>query len=183
VTRLQVQSVNQKHVRVSGINPLLAGCLHELPRILELRDNPVARARLLPPPTREDTPINQEWKESVEPDLRHLLASAGEIITRDLTGLRPSPRLPDCCFVTFPTTHTLAWMSALNQARLILAALANVDEIDMNLPYSQLKGEKVLAIIQIDAFGVLLDRFVQRELKPARHKKPNRPKPKRRKKR
>jgi Domain of unknown function (DUF2017) len=181
VTRLQVQSVNQKHLRVSGISPLLAGCLHELPRILELRDNPAARARLLPPPTSEDVVINQEWKESVEPDLRHLLVSAGEIISRDLTGLKPSQRLPDCCFVTFPTTHTSAWMSALNQARLILAALANVDEIDMNLPYSQLKGEKVLAVIQISVFGELLDRFVQRELKPARKRKSNRPQPKRRK--
>lgn len=182
MTRLQIQSVNQKHVRVSGINPLLAGCLHELPRILELRDNPAVRARLLPPPTAEDAAINQEWKESIEPDLRHLLASASEIITRDLTGLKPSPRAPDCCFVTFPNTHTAAWMSALNQARLILSVLAKVDEIDMNLPYSQLKGEKVLAVIQIDAFGILLNQFVERELKPSRRAKPNHPGPKRRKK-
>jgi hypothetical protein len=181
VTRLQVQSANQKHVRVSGISSLLAACLHDLPRILELRDNPAARARLLPPPTIEDTAINQEWKESVEPDLRHLLVSAGETITRDLTGLKPSPRLVDCSFVIFPATHVSAWMSALNQARLILAVLANVDEIDVNVSLSQLSGNKVLAVIQINVFGQLLDRFVQRELKPTRHKKPNRPKPKRRK--
>jgi len=61
--------------------------------------------------------------------------------------------------------------------------LANVDEIDMNLPYSQLTGEKVLAVIQINVFGQLLDRFVERELKPAHRAKPSRPKPKRRKKR
>jgi Domain of unknown function (DUF2017) len=181
VTRLQIQFVNQKDLRISGINPLLTGCLHELPRILELRDNPSARARLLPPPTRKDAAINQEWKEAVEPDLRHLHVSAGETVTRDLTGLKPSPQLPDSCFVIFPATHTSAWVSALNQARLILAVLANVDEIDMNLPFSQLTREKVLAVIQIHAFGVLLDKFVQRELKPARTAKPNRPKPKRRK--
>jgi hypothetical protein len=181
VSRLRIQSVNQKHVRVSGISSLLAACLQQLPRILEFRDNPDAQARLLPPPTASDAIINREWKESVEPDLRHLLVSAGEIITRDLTGLKPSPRLVDCSFVIFPTTHVSAWMSALNQARLILAALANVDEIDMNLPYSQLTGEKVLAVIQIGFFGELLDRFVQRELKPVRKRKPNCPKPKRRK--
>jgi len=180
VTRLRIQAINQKYVRVTGINSLLAACLQELPRILESRDNPSAQARLLPPPTAEDAAINHEWKESIEPDLRHLLVSASETITRDLTCLKPSPRLAECSFVTFPATHISAWMSALNQARLILAALANVDEIDLNLPYSRLGGEKVLAVLQIDLFGQLLGRFVERELGPAREIKPKRPKSKRR---
>jgi hypothetical protein len=162
----QVSAVDEKNIRISGIDPLLAVCLQELPQILELRDKPSVHPRLFPSPTINDAAANREWQESIEPDLRHLFVSAGEIVARDLTRMKSNPQNPDLRSITLPAEHLAAWMSALNQARLILAELFHIDEIDMNIPYEALGRDKGVAVIRIDLFGTLLDRLVQRELNP-----------------
>ena len=152
---LRLTVVHGKHLRLTGIDPVLAICLQELPAILELRGKPEAHARLFPAPTAGDAAANREWTETIEPELRHLFVSAGETVSRDLTQLRTSPRHPDQKFLTFPLAHLPAWMNAVNQARLILAALANLDEIDMNVPYPTLDPRKAAAVVRIDVLAML----------------------------
>ncbi|HUK83329.1 MAG TPA: DUF2017 family protein [Verrucomicrobiae bacterium] len=176
---LRVRAVNQKQLCISGIDPLMAVCLQELPQILELRDR--VRARLFPSPTTDDAIANREWQESITPELRHLFVSAGEAVARDLTRLKPTPRNANCSSITFPAAHRSAWMSALNQARLILSELFGVDEIDMNVPYHSLGEAKGVAVIKIDLFGTLLHRLVQRELNSRPRNGRKRPKHKRQK--
>ena len=84
---LSVQLLDEKRVLVSGIPAVLTAMLRELPEILELRDSPDTRARLYPNPTTGNNKINQEWHQMAGPELRHLFVSAGETVTRDLTGL------------------------------------------------------------------------------------------------
>ncbi len=166
---LRLSAVNSKHLRITGIDPLLARCLQELPAILQLRDKPEAQARLFPPPTAADDAANRDWRETVAPELRHLFASAGETVSRDLTQLKPSPRDARFQTLTIPLAHVPAWMNALNQARLILAAIHGLDEIDMNIAYDQLDPRKAPAVLRVDLLGMLLERFVRRELSgPAR---------------
>src|SRR5439155_12752492 len=88
---LRVRLKNSKRVRVSGIDPLVADCLSDLPHILEQRDAPAARARLFPNPNESDAEANNDWQSFVAPELRHLFLSAGEIVERDLTSLQASP--------------------------------------------------------------------------------------------
>jgi hypothetical protein len=164
VNGLHLSAADGKHLRISGIDPLLALCLQELPAILELRDQPEAQARLLPSPTAGDETANRDWRETVAPELRHLFASAGEIVSRDLTQLKPSPRDARFRTLTIPLAHVPAWMSALNQARLILAAIHGLDEIDMNVAYDQLDPRKAPAVLRVDVLGMLLEHFVRREL-------------------
>jgi hypothetical protein len=164
VNGLRLHTVNHKHLRISGIHPLLAACLQELPVILEWRDKPQAHDRLFPAPTATDEAANRDWHETVTPELRHLFASAGEIVSRDLTQLKPSPRQAGYKTLTIPLAHVPAWMNALNQARLILAALHGLDEIDMNLAYDTLDARKAPAVVRVDVFGILLEHFVRREL-------------------
>jgi hypothetical protein len=161
---LRVRSVDAKRIRISGIHPLLAVCLQELPLILELRDKEPVRARLFPPPTVEDTAANREWQESIEPDLRHLFVSAGETVVRDLTGLAPQPRAPARLCVTISAMHVNAWMSAINQARLILGVLFGiVDEQDMRIADLDSHNPRHVAIVKIELLGELLGRFVELE--------------------
>ena len=84
---LRVQPLDEKRVRISGIPPVLAAMLHELPEILELRDSPEAQQRLYPSPTAKDENINKEWAQVTSPELHHLFVSAGETVARDLTAL------------------------------------------------------------------------------------------------
>ena len=164
MNELKMRPVGAKRIRISGIHPLLAVCLQEMPAILELRDKTPAHERLFPPLTANDRLANAEWQESIEPDLRHLFVSAGETVTRDLTGLSPQPREPKRSCVTIPIAHVSAWMSAVNQARLILGAMFGIaNERDMLLTTFDSRNPKQVAIIKIELLGELLARFVDLE--------------------
>jgi hypothetical protein len=158
---LQVQPEGAKQVRIAGIDPVLLDSLYALPEILEQRDKPAARERLLPAPTAAEPAINEEWQQLVAPELRHLFVSAGEIVARDLTGLSPDPRGEPLQQVVIPLEHLNAWLSALNQARLILGALHEVTEADMTNEEFDLENARSLAIFRIHVLGYLLQALVK----------------------
>jgi hypothetical protein len=163
VTELRVERLDEKHVRISGLTAMLAVMLRETPEILELRDGPDASARLFPDPTATDDKINKEWQQMVTPELRHLFVSAAETVTRDLTVLTGSKGDPEVYEVTFPVEHLSAWMSALNQARLILAEVHKIDEEDMERRDFDPQNPKHLAVVRIQLLGYLLHLFVELE--------------------
>ena len=160
---LRVRPHNEKHIRITGIDPVLLDSLHTVPEILEQRDTPAARARLLPDPTAADASINGEWQRLMAPELRHLFVSAGEIVTRDLTAIGPDAEQPQLREITFPAEHLRAWMSALNQTRLILGELFKVTEADMERDDFDLKTPKGLAVFRIHILGYLLQLLVELE--------------------
>jgi hypothetical protein len=160
---LRVHPVDEKRIRISGIEPFFAECLQQLPEILEKRDAPAVRKRLFPAPTGNDERANEDWKRLVETDLRHLFVSAGEIVVRDLTGLQPESAGNARLQVTFPVEHVNAWMSALNQARLILGELHGVKERDMDAQDFDPRDPKQTAVLKIHIFGCLLHLFVEHE--------------------
>ena len=163
MTSLRVSAQDGKRIRISGIDPLVAACLYELPQILEQRDAPAAHDRLFPNPTDKDSKTNEDWHSAVTPELRHLFLSAGEIVTRNLTAMqRPSPQ-SNSMHVEFPIEHVPAWINAINQARLILGALHNVTEDDMNATLDELRTAKDHAVLKIHVLGYLLELFIAME--------------------
>ena len=160
---LRVRPHNEKYIRITGIDPLLLDSLHALPEILEQRDTPAARSRLLPDPTTADVSTNAEWQRLIGPELRHLFVSAAETVTRDLTAVAPDNQQSKLFETTFPTEHLRAWMSALNQTRLILGELFKVTEADMESADFDLKNPKGLAVFRIHVFGYLLQLLVELE--------------------
>jgi len=163
MTGLRVQLFDEKHIRISGIPPVLTFMLRELPEILELRDSPDARARLFPDPTASDEVTNDEWRQVTAPELRHLFVSAGETVARDLTALTADESGPEEHQVTFSVVHVNAWMNALNQARLILAAVHEIGDKDMNRSDFDPKSSKDVAALRIHLLGYLLHLFVELE--------------------
>jgi hypothetical protein len=163
MSQLRVQPVDTKTIRISGIEPFLADCLETLGETLEQRDSPRASGRLFPPPTADSDKANEDWQKFVDPDLRHLFVSAGETVLRDLTGLQPeAPAQPPASYqVTFSAQHANAWISALNQARLILGELFHITEEDMNKTRFDVTDERTLAIVRIHLLGYLLHLFVE----------------------
>ncbi len=160
---LRVERLDEKHIRVSGLTAMLAVMLREMPEILELRDGPDASARLFPNPTTADDKINKEWQQMVSPELRHLFVAAAETVTRDLTALTGNQGAPGAYEVTFPVEHLSAWMSALNQTRLILAEVHKIDEEDMQRQDFDPQNPKHLAALRIHLLGYLLHLFVELE--------------------
>ncbi|HXI83824.1 MAG TPA: DUF2017 family protein [Verrucomicrobiae bacterium] len=160
---LHIERLDEKHVRIGGLTTMLAVMLREMPEILEMRDGPGASARLFPNPTLADAGINKEWQQMVSPELRHLFVSAAETVTRDLTTLTGNQGDPEVYEVTFPVEHLNAWMSALNQTRLILAEVHKIDEEDMERQDFDPQEPKHLAALRIHLLGYLLHLFVELE--------------------
>lgn len=153
---LRVVMVDEKRLAIRGIDPVIGRCLYELPDILRLRDRPGVRDRLLPGLIAGDDAVNDEWREWVGPELQHLFAAAADTVVRDLTTL-------DRGEILLPVEHVVAWMSALNQARLILGELHQVTEADMNRADFDLDHPRQKALLQIHLLGYLLQLFIEHE--------------------
>ncbi len=163
MTGLSVQPFDEKRILIRGIPLVLAAMLRELPEVLELRDSPDARTRLYPNPTADDDQINREWRPLAGPELHHLFVSAGETVARDLTGLTAEKEHSNAWQVAFPVEHVAAWMSALNQARLILAEVHKIDDMEMNRVDFDPQSAKSMAALRIHLLGYLLHLFVELE--------------------
>jgi hypothetical protein len=148
---LRVEPADDKHAPLAGLDPVIVHCLHELPQILPQRDQPGVRERLYPSPTAGETEFNDEWRQLVEPDLHHLFASAEETVGRDLARLTPEE-----AELLIPVEHLDAWMTALNQARLVLATRFEIGETEMQARYDTLPPVQQQAVLRIDLFGHLL---------------------------
>ncbi len=155
---LHVELSDEKHLRITGVNPALAYCLFDVPEILRLRDQAEPHERLFPDLLPGDPEANAEWHRLMDGDLYHLLASAGDVMTRDLTQFDPEQGE-----VTFPAEHIHAWMSALNQARLILGAKFQVAEADMDQQDLNVRDSRQKALLQIHLLGWLLELLIQIE--------------------
>jgi hypothetical protein len=175
---LRISATDEKHISISGIPPVLVFCLRELPHILEKRDMPDPRARLFPAPTtlagkpslttlagkpaltRDDEKINADWEQIIVPELRHLFVTAGETVARDLANIEEESAESHSCRVTFAAAHLNAWMSAINEARLILGELFDVTEQDMNREDLDLEDPKQFGVLKIGALGWLLGHLI-----------------------
>ena len=83
---LRVEPVDSKHIRISGIHPVLLDSLHALPEIFEQRDSPVARQRLLPNPTEvsfRSLTTHIMARDLTEPLVREALTSGHAYVAHD----------------------------------------------------------------------------------------------------
>ena len=156
----RIERVDDKQIRVSGLNPLMTDSLQRLDEILARRDAPAAHDRLFPTPSTE-AKINAEWEQFVTPELRHLFVSAGDTVVRDLTTLGPDPAQLNQFQVQFPAAHLEAWISALNQARLILGAQFAVTEPDMTRQDLDPRQARDIGLLRIYLLGYLLQLFIE----------------------
>jgi hypothetical protein len=148
-------------VSIEGLFPLHVAALAEVPDLIDKPEGRVRR-RLFPDPS-DEAGQKEDWERLVRPELFALLASAREILLRDLTGVVPAEPLGGVprWDVTVPAQHVNAWISALNAARLALGAEHEVEtEQDLHPDLKQNEegrievDERTLAVLKI---GVLAD--------------------------
>ena len=157
---LRLQTDPDTRLRLSGIDPVLLDCLQSLHEITDQRDAPGIRDRLFPNPTTTDNESNRDWQRLITPDLQHLFAAAADTVAGDLARVTADPRHKHHFQITFPADHHAAWMSAVNQARLILAELFTINEADMTKTDFDLDQPKDLAVFRIHILGYLLELLV-----------------------
>ena len=92
-------------------------------------------------------------------------STATETVAADLQQLNGSEKPFANCTLRIPTTHADAWLNALNQARLVIAAKYNFNEGELCDHYrSPIGSRRDLSLFQVNFYGFLQE-FILRELK------------------
>jgi hypothetical protein len=104
-----------------------------------------------------------EWKTYVEPELRRLFQTATETVAQDLQQLDGNEKFANRT-LRIPSKHGDAWLSALNQARLVIATKNNFTETELNDHCrSPIGSRRDLSLFQVNFYGFLQE-FILREL-------------------
>lgn len=152
-------------LEVRDIDPFLAELLRQIPESTATNESSAADARLFSPPTAgHENEFCAEWKAYVEPGLRKLFQSATETVRHDLEQLTCGTRPGVNSRLRIPLAHADAWLSALNQARLAVAANYQFTESDLSDHYrSPFGSRRDLGLFQVNFYGFLQE-LILREI-------------------
>lgn len=148
---------------VSELDPFLAELLRQVPESTQPDGVEAAEARLFSLPTEErETDLCAEWKVYVEPELRRIFETATETVAADLTQLNGKAKPFANCTLRIPIKHAEAWLSALNQARLVIASKYGFTEGEMCDHYrSPIGSRRDLGLFQVNFYGFLQECILQ----------------------
>ena len=91
-------------------------------------------------------------------------SSATETVAEDLKQLCGNEKTFANCTLRIPTDHADAWLNALNQARLVIAAKNNFTDGELCDHYrSPIGSRRDLSLFQVNFYGFLQE-FILREV-------------------
>lgn len=152
-------------IELSELDPFLAELLRQIPESTVI-DDEAAQTRLFSAPAQEaEREICAEWKLYVEPELRRLFASASETVANDLQPLESEAKPFANRSLQIPLRNCDAWLSALNQARLAIAAKFNLSESELgDHSRSPIGSRRDLSLFQVNFYGFLQE-FILQEMR------------------
>lgn len=156
---------NNGTLEISEIDPFLAELLRQIPASANPEAVPAAEQRLYSAPAGPDEKeFCKEWKVYVEPELRLLFQSATETVAADLGQLAAEEKPFANGTLRIPQEHSDAWLNALNQARLAIAAKYDFTEAELCDYYrSPIGSRRDLSLFQVNFYGFLQE-FILREM-------------------
>jgi len=141
-------------VRLTELDEFLAELLRLIPVAATPDGHDAAMRRLFPLPT-DDPEECADWEEYVVPDLESHFESANDVVREDLEVLGSVTSEPPEVF-EIQRDHFDAWLSALNQARLVLSERFELAENDMDEPFMYLPDSpRAMAKLQVHFYAVL----------------------------
>jgi Domain of unknown function (DUF2017) len=150
-------------IELSELDPFLAELLRQIPASADTSGAPAAEQRLFSSPTNgNETEFCSEWKMYVEPELRRLFQTATETVAADLQQLNGKEKSLANRTLRIPAKHADAWLSALNQARLVIAAKNNFTESELNDHFrSPIGSRRDLSLFQVNFYGFLQESILR----------------------
>lgn len=146
-----------KALEISELDPFLAELLRQIPESTKAEGSDEAQKRLfsLPADPAEEE-LCAEWKLYVEPELHRIFESATETVAGDLAQLNGKAKPFANCTLRIPTEHAQAWLSALNQARLVIASKYAFTDGELCDHYrSPIGSRRDLGLFQVNFYGFL----------------------------
>lgn len=156
---------DQDCLEISELDPFLAELLRQIPESTNTEGAEGAKERIFSAPAAtSEREICAEWKLYVEPELQRLFQTATETVASDLQQLNGSTKPFANCTLRIPRKNSEAWLSALNQARLVIAAKYNFTEGELCDHYrSPIGSRRDLGLFQVNFYGFLQE-FILNEL-------------------
>ncbi len=153
------------YLEISDLDPFLAELLRQVPASTRPEGDPEAEARVFSSPTTDnDRVICAEWKTFVQPELRKIFQTATETVAADLEQLNGNEKAFANRTLHIPCNHADAWLNALNQARLVIAARNDFNEGELSDHCrSPIGSRRDLSLFQVNFYGFLQE-FILREL-------------------
>ncbi len=154
-------------LELSELDPFLAELLRQIPESTKPEGNETAEERLFcRPAAASEKQLCKEWKQYVEPELRHLFQNSTETVAQDLTPLNGGNSKPFAnCTLCIPTKHSEAWLNTLNQARLVIASKYDFTEGELCDHYrSPIGSRRDLGLFQVNFYGFLQE-FILHEMR------------------
>lgn len=150
-------------LEIAELDPFLAELLRQIPESTRTEGVEAAENRLFSAPAvSSETEACEEWKLYVEPELRRLFRSATETVASDLKMLNGTAKPFANCLLRIPTKHAEAWLSALNQARLVIASKYAFTEGELCDHYrSPIGSRRDLSLFQVNFYGFLQEFILQ----------------------
>ena len=153
----------QDCLEISELDPFLAELLRQVPDSCNVEGVEAAQQRIFSAPSK-DAEICSEWKVYVEPELRRLFRSATETVSADLEQLNGCQKPFANCTLRIPLGNSDAWLNALNQARLAIAAKYNFTDGELCDHYrSPIGSRRDLGLFQVNFYGFVQE-FILQEL-------------------
>ncbi len=152
-------------IEISELDPFLAELLRQIPVSANPEGVPAAEERLFSPPAdQNEKEMCAEWKLYVKPELRRLFQTATETVAADLKQLSGNEKMFANRTLFIPSRHADAWLSALNQARLVIAAKCRFTDAELCDHYrSPIGSRRDLSLFQVNFYGFLQE-FILREV-------------------
>jgi len=157
---MEIVRVNDTILELRSIDPFFAELLRQIPDETDPRDDTIATERLFSRPVEDPTDeVNEEWKEYVEPELRHLFESATETVAGDLKALKGNDNEFS---MQIPVKHLPHWLNTLNQARLSLAMRNRFTDEELSAEFSTvINSRRDMHLLQIHIYGFLQEMFIR----------------------
>jgi hypothetical protein len=155
----------KNQIEMAELDPFLAELLRQIPGCANPDGAPAAEERIFSLPANgSETELCAEWKMYVEPELRRLFQTATQTVAADLKQLNGNERNLANRTLRIPVKHADAWLNALNQARLVIAAKNNFTETELNDHlHSPIGSRRDLSLFQVNFYGFLQE-FILREM-------------------
>lgn len=158
---MHIRRIDEQTIALEEIDPFCGALLTNITLRADPAGDPAAEARLFSTPTHGAQPaIDADWKEYVEPDLRQLFQEAVDVVKSDLAGFPPAGVQPPYD-LRLPLSHLDAWIHALNQARLALAARFDFTEHDMDDRITLDNDARARALFEVRFYGLLQEYFLR----------------------
>ena len=156
-----ISRLDQDTVAITKLDRTCCELLTQIVSSADPGDSDAARARIFSTPTHGREPgADRDWHEYVEPDLARLFQGALEIVQADLAEFPPDNRRREHT-LHLPVKNLEAWIHALNQARLAIAARYDFTEEDMDAPLSLISDARTMALFQMHFYGFLQECFLR----------------------